>query len=248
MNTRQLVEDETERGTPEAPWRSQKRKRTSSWYQRPPDAITSRVWSVVNRPLVQPLSLPYVTASRRSLSLSLFSSSRSSSFYLPSESPSRSVCLPSPAKFRQLPPRHLVFLSKVHSSRRVCRIKGEGGEATRNIVRETSQVKLNGEELIAARWWSVEFLERGTVYGSGCYCCRRGKGIRIPLKKVTNDVPSVLLVSLFYIYITLRIISWRTFAFIVTSFGLVGCTFIGSIRIFYYFIVKFLLFFCYDRG
>lgn len=70
MNTRQLVEDETERGTPEAPWRSQKRKRTSSWYQRPPDAITSRVWSVVNRPLVQPLSLPYVTASRRSLSLS----------------------------------------------------------------------------------------------------------------------------------------------------------------------------------
>lgn len=163
MNTRQLVEDETERGTPEAPWRSQKRKRTSSWYQRPPDAITSRVWSVVNRPLVQPLSLPYVTASRRSLSLSLFSSSRSSSFYLPSESPSRSVCLPSPAKFRQLPPRHLVFLSKVHSSRRVCRIKGEG-EATRNIVRETSQVKLNGEELIAARWWSVEFLERGAVW------------------------------------------------------------------------------------
>lgn len=148
MNTRQLVEDETERGTPEAPWRSQKRKRTSSWYQRPPDAITSRVWSVVNRPLVQPLSLPYVTASRRSLSLSLFSSSRSSSFYLPSESPSRSVCLPSPAKFRQLPPRHLVFLSKVHSSRRVCRIKGEGG----GRLLEISSVKLPKSNWMGRNW------------------------------------------------------------------------------------------------
>lgn len=69
------------------PWRRRvsRKGREPSWYQRLPDAITSHVWSVVNRPLGQPL-VPTPSFALTSLRLNDFSLCQTRSPYLPSAS------------------------------------------------------------------------------------------------------------------------------------------------------------------